>query len=140
MFVVKGETTASQMEVVDVVNNGKTCQKVPAFPQTQSNTQVFPAYGSKLPKFLAGHSLYELKPKATMWTKKTVSLDPFVGDYQTFDVGDLGLWMVPFNWGEGSPSKILDLGLVWKGMSHNFEGRIWSGFSVHQVFRNILTA
>ena len=133
MFVVKGETTGSSMEVEDVVNNGKTCQTVPGFPNTQKNSPIFPVFGSKLPKFLGGNSLFEMKPKATTWTQKVVSLDPFIGDYQTFDIGDMGLWMIPFNWGDSSPSKILDLGLVWNGMDHKFNSRIWSGFATHQV-------
>ena len=137
MFLIKGETTGSPLVLEDVVNYGKTCQAVPKFPTTQKNAPVFPVTGSKLPKLLAGNKLFELKPGATMWTQKVRSVDPILGDYQTFDIGDLGLWMIPLDWGSENPSKILDMGLIWNGLKHKFAGRIWSGFAVHQVMRGI---
>lgn len=138
MFLIKGETTGSPLALEDVVNNGKTCQTIPAFPTTQKNTPVIPVTGSKLPKLIAGNKVFQLKPGTTMWTEKVISEDAITGDYHAFDIGDLGLWLIPYDWGSQNPSKILDMGLVWNGLKHKFSGKIWSGFAVNQVSPGIL--
>ena len=133
MFLIKGETSAAPMAVEDVVNNGKTCQDVPALPTALAKTPIFPVIGSKTAKMIAGTSLFEWKNKATVWIEHTVSVDPIVGEFQSFDLGEVGIWMVPLDWGKENPSRILDQALTWNGFEHQFKGKIWSGFSVFRV-------
>ena len=135
MLIVKGDTTAATMTVEDVVNHGKTCQAVPALPATATakKAPIYPVMGSVTPKVVAGIYMYEWKAKATQWHEMRISVDPIIGDYHTFDIGDLGIWMIPFDWGKESTSKNLDLKLSWKGFMHAFPDKIWSEFSITQV-------